>query len=339
MEKISSATTRSTILTEEENLCKIGEHDDVDVVDYTSDEDTYNDEDDDDDDDDDDSDDDYSVGLAFVEEEENRHAEKQSGLFLSLEMVTMLRASTSDGNLNSLVQDESIQKMFPRVNSDGNVMNAFKGNMVHSLQAKAPQFTTTIEEGMKPSDYLLDILKSYGITTTDLTNNNELNSTYVKGCVAGYTLPLTTAIRRCDVDALRALKDSGTQKTFQCSNQFGESIVHAAARQGSLSILQFLFNEANVSCRVRCDTGRTPLHDACWTSGIPKFDSIQFLFEQCPEFLLVRDKRNYTPLDYPSRDTYPAWRSFVDRNKDLMVAALQKYESKNDTNETSLYEF
>jgi Ankyrin repeats (3 copies) len=308
---------------------RVDNEDDHFNFDHLSDDDSS--DDDDQDDSYDEEDDDDSIDNIFIEIEENRIAEKKSGLFLSLEMVAMLRASTSEGNLNTLIQDESIQRMIPRVNSTGNVNNAFKGSMVHSVQTKSPidiRDTRSIADLTKPVDFLLSILESNGITTTDLTNNDELNSTYVKGCVTGYTLALTSAIRSCNVQALRALKENGKQTTFQCCNQFGESIVHAAARQGSLQVLQFLFQEAHVSCRVRCDTGRTPLHDACWTSGVPKFESIGFLLEQCPEFLLVRDKRLYTPLDYAPRDTYGVWKEFLDKKKDLIVAAFKKYESK-----------
>jgi ankyrin repeat protein len=76
--------------------------------------------------------------------------------------------------------------------------------------------------------------------------------------IAAYDNETCGAARSDDLDALRALHRSG--KTLQCSNRFGESLIHIACRRGSLPVIAFLLDEAGVSIRVRDDCGRTPLH-------------------------------------------------------------------------------
>lgn len=131
---------------------------------------------------------------------------------------------------------------------------------------------------------------------------------YTQDQIAAYDHAVTGAVRGDDVDTLRALFRNG--KTMQCSNKFGESIVHMACRKGSLSVIRFLVEEADVCLRVRDDFGRTPLHDACWSSR-PSFEAIQMLVRKEPDLLLLADKRGFTPLAYARREMWGAWCEFL----------------------------
>merc|ERR1712154_754735 len=90
-----------------------------------------------------------------------------------------------------------------------------------------------------------------------------------------------------------------------------ESVVHTACRRGAAEVLRFFMDEAGVSVRVKCDCGRTPLHDACWTHR-PNFELIKMLITECPDLLIITDNRNFTPLQYVRQEQYPEWRAFLD---------------------------
>jgi hypothetical protein len=70
------------------------------------------------------------------------------------------------------------------------------------------------------------------------------------------------AARNEDLQLLKKLHAEG--HNLQCSNKFGESIIHIICRRGRDDILDFLVSEVDVSLRLRDDLGRTPLHDAAW---------------------------------------------------------------------------
>lgn len=139
---------------------------------------------------------------------------------------------------------------------------------------------------------------------------------YTQDQIAAYDHAVTGAVRTDDVDALRALFQNG--KTMQCSNKFGESIVHMACRKGSLPVIRFLLEEADVSLRVCDDLGRTPLHDACWASR-PSFEAIQMLVRKEPDLLLLADKRGHTPLSYAKREMWGAWCQFLNSASSLLA--------------------
>ncbi|KAL7563026.1 hypothetical protein ACA910_013547 [Epithemia clementina (nom. ined.)] len=162
----------------------------------------------------------------------------------------------------------------------------------------------------KPDEFLRLRLSDDGYTVKTFPSS-EINSFFqpvTDETVEGYDLNLVTKVRQEDVDGLRELMKSG--RSMQCSNQFGESIVHMACRREAISVLRFLFTEANVSCKLVCDSGRTPLHDACWTS-VPNFEVIRMLLERCPDLLYITDKRGFTPMNYVRPSNWGSWCEFL----------------------------
>lgn len=133
--------------------------------------------------------------------------------------------------------------------------------------------------------------------------------------IESYDNNITKAIRCEDLDALQKMQTSG--RPMQCCNRFGESIMHMACRRGSGSVVKFLLQECGSSLRLRDDFGRTPLHDACWTSEI-NYGIIRLLLLKEPDLLLLSDKRGHTPLDYARRDAWGPWCQFLNQNKHLL---------------------
>jgi hypothetical protein len=165
---------------------------------------------------------------------------------------------------------------------------------------------------IKPEDFLKSLLMYKGVefkTFAALELGDKFFVPVTPEAVAAYDMDVVKDIRNADVEALRAKKDSG--RLLQVCNKFGESVVHTVARRGSsLHVLKFLMEEANVSCQVCCDSGRTPLADACWTSN-PNFELIGYLLDKCPDLLYITDSRGFTPLAYASREHFGAWCKFL----------------------------
>uniref|UniRef100_A0A7S3Q2F6 Uncharacterized protein n=2 Tax=Chaetoceros debilis TaxID=122233 RepID=A0A7S3Q2F6_9STRA len=127
-----------------------------------------------------------------------------------------------------------------------------------------------------------------------------------------YDNEVCKAVRSLNLDEIKTMHSQG--RTFQCSNRFGESLMHMACRRGSSEVVNFLVEEAGVSIRCCDDFGRTPFHDACWSS-IPNFDLIEFLIAKCPSMLLMCDKRGHTPLQYTRREHWVTWITFLGTQK------------------------
>ena len=134
--------------------------------------------------------------------------------------------------------------------------------------------------------------------------------------IKAYDVQVIQAVRSQDIDQLRRMHKAGRQ--LQCANKFGESLVHMACRRGFVDVVRFLVDEAGVSVRVRDDYGRTALHDACWTSE-PNEELVEYLIRQCPELLLMSDKRGNAPFEYVRREHWGRWLQFVQENNELFL--------------------
>lgn len=126
---------------------------------------------------------------------------------------------------------------------------------------------------------------------------------------AGYDKDSIKAIRGRDIDTLRRWWKEG--RCVQAANAFGESLLHMACRRGFMDVVTFLVCEAGHNIWIRDDTGRTPLHDACWTAD-PNSELVQFFLDRDPDMLLVADKRGHTPLDYARKDHLKYWLKYFE---------------------------
>lgn len=119
-----------------------------------------------------------------------------------------------------------------------------------------------------------------------------------------YDKDAIAAIRSQDIATLQKWKDEG--RVLQAANAYGESLLHMACRRGFLNVVTFLVEDAGHNLWIRDDTGRTPLHDACWTAH-PSPELVGFILDKEPDLLLVSDKRGHTPLDYARKDHWQTW--------------------------------
>jgi len=91
-----------------------------------------------------------------------------------------------------------------------------------------------------------------------------------------------------------------------------------------VKVVKLLVLEFHVRVDVRDDYGRTPLHDACWTTT-PNFELMDVLVEAVdPRLLLAEDVRGHTPFDYARREHWNEWLQFLKDRKER----LQRTELK-----------
>jgi hypothetical protein len=172
-----------------------------------------------------------------------------------------------------------------------------------------------------PQQYLKHILAKKGIQTTvhsfaSLTGFFEETK---EEEVKAYGLDVLKAIRDSDIEQLRAFHEQG--RPLKCSNRFGESLLHLACRKGLLSVVEFLINEVGVPLNVVDDMGRNPLHDAFWTIE-PNFELVDVLVKQCPDLLLVSDKRGHTPFTYARRNHWSKWVTYLKERSNILAPTL-----------------
>ena len=91
--------------------------------------------------------------------------------------------------------------------------------------------------------------------------------------------------------------------------------------------------DAGSSVQVTDDFGRTPLHDACWTSQ-PNFDTIRLLLDQDPWLLWIMDCRGSTPLGYVRKAHWAVWIGFLGAIADRYWPDLTNFDgTEMDTNQ------
>lgn len=161
-----------------------------------------------------------------------------------------------------------------------------------------------------------DIIK----VATQRLSHESYFLTYTEEQAEAYNNEKVFAVQGDDVESLRALHHSG--EIMQTSNRFGESLLHTSCRRGFVDIVRFFINEAGVSPRVRDDMGRTPMHDACWSSSPPNHDIMKLLITSAPELLLSKDRRGHSPFDYARREYWPHWVAFLNEHRQLIVNCL-----------------
>ena len=275
----------------------------------------------------------YSLNhhISNMEEENTTEEDRNAGLFLSMEMVQMLRLSTSEGNMlpadvlkQMTPSPKQQEQQLPRRNSAGAAERAPASKpqqrMVYAVQTKSAlashsHFAASEADIPKPRDTLEALLKAEG-RECQYSKSSDVPHLFTKGCVSSYSLELMNAVRQNDIALIRKLYEAGNN--LQSCNRFGESIVHAAARRGNLEVLMVLKELAGVSLHVACQQGRTPLHDACWT-GHPDFSVIRYLMEDFPASLYLTDCRGFTPLDFIPKEAHEEWNVFLKENLELVA--------------------
>jgi Ankyrin repeats (3 copies) len=169
-----------------------------------------------------------------------------------------------------------------------------------------------------------DVYISNGYSRMNDLKLSSLSVLFVKpnkAQIDAYCIDTIKAVRSGNVNQLRALHASGV--SFDCCNQFGESLISMVCRKGNTEMVRFLVQEAKVSLLLCDDFGRTVLHDACWTVN-PAFDVMELLLQEVPELLFVKDVRGHTPLHYVRKCHWEEWTSFLRDKKDLLRPKLSR---------------
>ena len=219
--------------------------------------------------------------------------------------------------------------------------------MNHSVSCTSlPQYSTTSTSGSlpwastgeldlstSPADFVKTILLHSGggsilrgeeliSTASKRLQKDNYFVTYTNEHLEAYTTDMTRAVQGNDIKTLRSLMAAG--HSMQASNRFGETMLHTSCRRGFTNMVSFFLHEAKISPRVRDDMGRTPMHDACWSSSAPKdmFDMVKILIKAAPEMLLSIDKRGHSPFDYARREFWPQWVAFLNENRVFIVNSL-----------------
>lgn len=199
------------------------------------------------------------------------------------------------------------------------------GSIVYAIQTALP--TQTFQDDDKrehplantnPNDMLKSILESRGYSAKAVSYRalpTDFFLPVTKEMISSYNNTVMAAVRRNDLPAIQRLYEDG--QNMQCCNAFGESLIHTVARRGYPEMLDYLVNQAGVSLRIKCDSGRTVLHDACWNPS-PNFDCMRIILQECPDLFLVADNRNHTPLAYAPKDSWGDWCTFLKGNPTLL---------------------
>lgn len=187
--------------------------------------------------------------------------------------------------------------------------------IIAPVPSSLPTSTTSVPKPMinkqiisSPQDFFTGMLQARGYPGTTFSSlKSGYHNSPTKHQTISYGVSLTKAIRSSDIDTACSLLSSGLHPN--ACNKFGESIVHAACRRGDSAMLRALL-DAQSSVQVTDDFGRTPLHDACWTSR-PSFDTIRLLLDQDPWLISIMDCRGSTPLGYVRKAHWAVWIGFL----------------------------
>lgn len=173
-----------------------------------------------------------------------------------------------------------------------------------------------------PNDFLLSFSKAKVISSFELEN---FFHSYSESEREAYGFEVMNAVRSRNMEKLNELLKQG--QIFQCSNRFGESIIHMACRHGSYEVVKFLIEQAKVSIVVQDDYGRNPLHDAFWTVS-PNIELVDLLVKECPSLLFLTDVRGFTPLQYARAEHHVRWIEFLTERESLILKGLADLESR-----------
>ena len=154
-----------------------------------------------------------------------------------------------------------------------------------------PMMGTTTEYGSVPvlhyvaSRGLLDVLKCM------VTNvNGHMDEQYHD--TNGQTV-LHRAVKHIDVVKYLINECNCDIKT---PDEDGNTILHAAAREGSLDVMKYLINTHHYNLMTANNNGQTVLH-----SAVKHIDVVKYLINECSCNIMVTDKDGWTPLHIATR--------------------------------------
>ena len=194
------------------------------------------------------------------------------------------------------------------------------GSCIPASEAMSNLQKRPSSQRLSPADYVTQVFKENGFDLNE--NPSVLSVPFLKPTedrIAAYKLETVQVARSENIEQLRNLHKAGV--ALDCCNRFGESLVSMVCRRGNADVVRFLVKEANVSLLLRDDYGRTVLHDAFWTSE-PKLELVDFLLQEVPDLLCVKDVRGHAPLDYVRAEHWDEWTSFLKERRGMIRPKL-----------------
>lgn len=88
------------------------------------------------------------------------------------------------------------------------------------------------------------------------------------------------------------------EKSQHIEDEFGANLLHYAARNGNVTILQYLVNKCRLNPLLRSETGSLPAHEA---AAFGKVDALAWLLNTTKTSLLDRDNFGHTFLHLAAR--------------------------------------
>ena len=130
--------------------------------------------------------------------------------------------------------------------------------------------------------------------------------------LASYGVYMVDMVRDGNTGAVQEVLKLGLSPN--ACNVHGESIVHNVCRRADLLMFDVLL-QAGCDIQISDDSGRTPLHDACWAAE-PNFALIEKLLERDKQMLYMMDGRGHLPLSYTRKHHWSEWLQFLQSKKD-----------------------
>ena len=157
-----------------------------------------------------------------------------------------------------------------------------------------------------PTEVLVTLLRFKGIYVS-IFDFRDLHDSFYQPSTEDYEsygFPVLNAVRSGDIETLETLRKNG--QSLSCCNSVGESILHLACRIGQTEVVRYLVKEVGVPVRICDKYGRTPMHDAYWTSE-PNLELVNILVSKSPDLLFIKDMRGHTPMNYAPRKFWKTW--------------------------------
>jgi hypothetical protein len=110
-------------------------------------------------------------------------------------------------------------------------------------------------------------------------------------------------------------------------NKYSESLLDKVCKSG-LSKLLAVFLECGADVRVSDGAGRMPLHNACWGSSKPSFETFEMILEQDLSMIFMKDYTGATPLSYIRKGQHSMWIKYLETVLDVYWPPLngEKHE-------------
>lgn len=208
-------------------------------------------------------------------------------------------------------------------------------NSAAAMRRSTAKYGDHAKNHVKPRDHFTSILRQKNIIAPMVRYDQleDFLSPITAEDKAAFDMALVGAVRDQNLDKIKELHSQG--HPLQARSQFGESLLHVCARRGTPEMLRFMLQQEGVTARSCCDYGRTPLHDAAWSADAKSLEMMKILIQECPDLLLILDKRGFMPLDYIPKDRWPHCCAFLDKYKDMILPSGELYGESSSEEEDS----